>query len=146
MAGKGRPSSYTQATADEICRRLAEGESLRQIIAAASMPDQRTVYRWLESNADFRQQYVHARELQAEFYADEIVRIADECMIGTKTTKRANGDTEIVTGDMVDRSRLRVEARKWIASKLLPKKYGDKLELDGKLDGGFALIVNSLPK
>lgn len=113
MDGQGRPSDYTAEIADEICTRLANGESLRAICGSERddfMPHIGTVLRWVSQNNEFREQYARAREIQAETLADDIVTIAD-------------GQPE---GD-VQRDRLRVDARKWVASKLLPKKYGDKV-------------------
>jgi hypothetical protein len=123
----GRPSAFTQEIADEICERLSKGESLRSICLGERddfMPGQTTVYRWLDENEAFRKQYTHARELQAEALADEIINIADG---GTQ-----GGVEDAVT---VSRDKLRVEARKWAASKLLPKKYGDKVALTGGGEG-----------
>ena len=120
----GRPSDFTPEIANEICERLAKGESLRAICAddeSGWLPTARTVHRWLtveeEWASAFRQQYAHAREAQADHYADEIVAIADG-----------------VVNDP-QRDRLRVDARKWYASKLAPKKYGDKVALTGGGEG-----------
>lgn len=112
----GRPSDFTPEIANAICERIAVGESLRAICAEESAPDKATVFRWLASNQAFRDQYTHAREMQAETYADEMVAIADEA-------KDAN------------LARLQIDARKWKASKLAPKKYGDKVQLGGDPDG-----------
>ena len=92
------------------------------------MPHIATVYRWLMAHETFREQYARAREDQADTLADEIQAIADEPILGKKTTTKANGDVEIVEGDMIEHRRLRVDARKWIAAKLKPRKYGDRLE------------------
>lgn len=111
MAGI-RPSEFNQDIADAICDRLAEGESLRRICASDGFPVQSTVFKWLRVFADFEQQYVRAREAQADTMADEILDIADDL----------TGEG----GEDVQRSKLRVDARKWLASKMQPKKYGDK--------------------
>jgi hypothetical protein len=127
MAETGRPSSYTDEIADEICERLAEGESLRAICKSDGMPRMSSVFRWLadEANERFREQYARAREEQAEALADEIVTIADG--------ETPNADSA--------RDRLRVDARKWVAAKLKPKKYGDKTlhgsDPDNPLPPGF---------
>jgi hypothetical protein len=104
----GRPSDFTPAIADAICGRLAEGESLRAICADEAMPAQGAVFRWLGAHEAFRGQYARAREAQADAYADAVVQIADEA-----------------TNAAI--ARLQVDARKWAASKLAPKKYGDKV-------------------
>ncbi len=133
----GRPSSFSDDVADDICERIADGESLRSICAADGMPNKATVFRWLRGNEAFRDQYVRAKEAQAEALADEIVDIADDGH--NDWMKRRYGEDErwVENGEAIQRSRLRVDARKWVASKLLPKKYGDRqmLEHSGP-DGG----------
>ncbi len=127
---RGRPSLYTEALAVRICRRLAEGESLRAVCADKAMPAISTVMGWLfDGNHDgFSEQYARAREAQAEIRADEIVEIADD----DTNDFTADKDGKLVANsEHIQRSRLRVDARKWIAAKLLPKRYGDKLDLGG---------------
>jgi hypothetical protein len=128
----GRPSSFTQEIADTICQRIADGQSLRSICSLEAMPGQTTVFRWLESNEAFRDQYARAREVQADTLFDEILDIADDGrndwierhdQEGTATGYRENGEA-------MRRSQLRIDARKWMAGKLRPKKYGDKIELE----------------
>lgn len=117
----GRPSSFTQEIADLICERLADGESLRKICLGDDMPSKSAVFRWLLDNPDFRDQYARAREAQADAIADEILDIADD------GTNDFVGEDEKYNGDAVQRSRLRVDARKWLAGKMAPKKYGDAM-------------------
>lgn len=134
----GRPSGFNDDIAAEICGRLADGQSLRTICRDEHMPDASTVFRWLKSNDDFRQQYAHARELQAEAFAEDILEIADDG--ANDWMERTGKDGESVgwmlNGEHVQRSRLRIDARKWLASKLAPKKYGDKVEVGGPGEGG----------
>lgn len=122
----GRPSSYNQDTVDMICERLSCGESLRSICRDEDSPGLSTVFKWLATVPEFREQYAHAREAQAEALFDEIIEIADTPQIGQKTVSKATG-VEITEADMIEHRRLQVDARKWIASKLAPKKYGDKI-------------------
>lgn len=119
--------------ADEICERLADGESLRGICLDDHMPNRATVFRWLGEDQAFSDQYARAREDQAESLADEIVRISDEEATMVRADKHntkpddEEGFTEVVfDSTAVARNRLRVDARKWVASKLKPKKYGDR--------------------
>ena len=113
---KGRPCKYSDEIAAEICERLAAGESLNQICRDPHMPDQHAVRVWaLDNRAGFSPRYARARELQAEYWADEIVDITDN------------------EPDPV-RARVRMDGRKWITSKLLPRKYGDKVEVSGDPD------------
>lgn len=119
-----RPSSFAQETADIICLRLAEGESLRAICASPDMPNRSTVFRWLEASEPFRDQYARAREAQADYYAEEIIEISDD---GSRDVQLDGDGNERVDHEVVARSRLRVDARKWFASKVAPKKYGDRV-------------------
>ena len=134
----GRPSLYTEALAAEICRRLAEGESLRSICRDEAMPDKATVLRWLadEAKADFRDQYVLAREMQADALFDEALEIADDALGDWAVDKDGK---KVFDHEHVQRSRLRVDTRKWAAGKLAPKRYGDKIQHTG--DGGGPIRV-----
>jgi hypothetical protein len=125
----GRPSLYSHAIAKRICDEMSQGKSLRRICEAEGMPSCSMVYRWLESRESFREQYARAREEQADHYAAEIIELADTCREGTKTKQTKDG-TFIETGDMVERSRLQIDARKWYASKVAPKKYGDMKQVE----------------
>lgn len=108
----GRPSSFTQELADEICSRLSLGETLRRIVASSPhMPERRTIYKWLDAHEDFRHQYTKARAEQADYYAELIIDEAFD-----------SHDAGI--------GRLRMDALKWVSSKMAPKKYGDKVEVE----------------
>ena len=118
---------FNQTAADEICARLARGDSLRKICGSDRddfIPGQTVVFEWLKDHADFAKQYARARELQADHYVEEIIEIADAPNV---TNNLETGEPELRDAQ---RDRLRVDARKWVASKLAPKKYGDKLELN----------------
>ena len=136
----GHSSLYTEALAADICRRLAEGESLRTICTDKAMPDKATVMRWLfdGKHEDFVEQYARAREAQAEVRADEIVDIADD---DTKDFMADKDGKLVADHEHIQRSRLRVDARKWIAAKLLPKRYGDKLQHTGEGGGPVTFIM-----
>ena len=133
---RGRPSNYTTAIAERICARIADGESLVTICKDAKFPARSTVMYWLADprRADFVDKYVRARELQADLYAAEVVEIADTVREVVRKTVKEDGKVEKVHTDGVDRSRLMMDARKWYASKLAPKKYGDKLAVGGDED------------
>lgn len=139
-----RPSSYSVKVADTICERLAEGKSLNSICASDDMPHKATVFRWLSSHDDFRDQYARAREAQADVLFDEILDIANTPIEGTKTKLDKDGEVvEISKGDMIEHRRLQIDARKWMAGKLRPKVYGDKLDVD--LTGALDFVVNAKP-
>ena len=134
---KGRPSDYSVQIAEIICSRIGDGESLRQICASPGMPGKSSIMRWLEANPEFRDQYARARELQAEHWADEIIEIADDGTNDYVTKERGDGSKfEAVDGEHINRSRLRVDTRKWLMARLAPKKYGDRVtnELIGDKD------------
>ncbi|HFB0060978.1 TPA: hypothetical protein WNB90_001667 [Neisseria gonorrhoeae] len=117
----GRPTDYTKDMADKICEKIANGRSLRSICAEDGVPPMKTIYRWLEANEEFRHQYARAREKQADYFAEEIIEIADSAEAESAAVSKA---------------KLQIDARKWAASKIAPKKYGDKTELDVKSSDG----------
>lgn len=135
----GRPSIFSDELALTICDRIAKGESVRTICLDDDMPSGATVFKWLAdpAMATFTEQYTRAREAQADFYAESIIQIADDGRNDTYLDENGNQRTD---QDVIARSRLRVDARKWYASKLAPKKYGDKLEHSGPGADG-ALVV-----
>lgn len=144
----GRPSTYSQEVALIICERIADGESLNAICSADDLPGESTVRGWVLDDAQgFAAKYARAREVGYERHAEEIIALADTARIGEKRTIKANGEEEIVTGDMVERTRLQIESRKWILSKMLPKKYGDKVTQEHTgANGGdlFGALIKSV--
>lgn len=108
----GRPTKFTQALADRICKGLADGDSLRTVCDVEGMPSRETVRRWLRDNEVFRAQYARARDEQADGYADRAVY-------------------EAMTANDAALGRLRMDALKWAAGKLAPKRYGDKVQHTG---------------
>lgn len=131
---RGRPELYNSELGIRICTLIAEGMPLTKICKMEDMPCYATVLTWLceDSNfkSDFSAMYEKARRDQADTLADEIIEIADEA-------KREN----------VMAARLRVDARKWVAAKLKPRKYGDRTEVVGA--GGTPLgpqVVFYLPE
>lgn len=137
----GRPSTFTQEIADEICERMADGESLRAICSSDNMPRRSTVFRWLAADEAFRDQYAHACELRTDELFDQMLEIADTPQIGTKSVSKASG-IEITEADMIEHRRLQVEARKWALGKMAPKKYGDKVTQELTGPGGGAIDMN----
>lgn len=146
MAKIGRPSKYSIELADRICKEIASQPFGLQHICDTNedFPVTSTVYEWLIKYPDFSENYTRAREQQADLLADEIIQIADTPQEGTKTKSTAAG-VEVVIGDMIEHRRLQVDARKWKASKLAPKKYGDKVDVtsNGEAVAPFILQVTS---
>ncbi len=108
-----RPSDFTEDVAGHICSEIASGRSLRSICDDEGMPDKSTVFRWLSKHETFRDQYARAQEDRTAALAEDILEIADE------------GNAEDV-----QRARLRIDTRKWLMSKMAPKRYGDKQQLE----------------
>ncbi|MDG3577135.1 terminase small subunit protein [Rhizobium sp. YJ-22] len=123
---------FTQEIADAICDRLASGLSLRAVCRNKAMPSKSTVFKWLAQNAAFADQYARAREAQADTFVDEMVAIADTPKIGQKTKRTGDGKVEVTTFDMTEHRRLQIETRKWVAARMRPKKYGDRIDVDQK--------------
>lgn len=123
----GRPTDYTPEKADEICALLAEGISLRTICLDDDMPSKSTVFRWLRLHSEFSDQYARAKEESADALTEEMIDIADD---GTNDwMERLNAEGQSlgwqVNGEHIQRSKVRIDTRKWVASKLKPKKYGE---------------------
>lgn len=137
MAKQGRPTKYTDDLATEICHRIAEGESIRSICRDEKMPVTSTVMLWLVDGKHerFSEQYAKARLIQAEHLADELMDIADDGRNDWMERNGENAEGYQVNGEHVQRSRLRVDTRKWYLSKVLPK-FADRKEIDHKSSDG----------
>lgn len=109
----GRPSIYTDELANEICERIANGESLIQICRDENMPSRETVRRWCDESSQFCGMYAHAREQQAHYFVDEMIEIADKVLEDSAAVQKA---------------RLQIDTRKWAAAKLNKAAYGDGAE------------------
>ena len=130
----GRPTLYSEELASRICSRIAtSSDGLKAICAEDKMPNPDTIYLWMMKHKEFSEKYARARQDQAQLLADEIVEISDEREYVSIPTK--NGSYDAIDRGATERNRLRLDARKWVASKLLPKKYGDKPIQVGGIDG-----------
>jgi hypothetical protein len=128
---QGRKSEYTEAMAKKILDAISSSANGLDKICTSNpgFPAPSTVRAWLRANEDFQTRYTRAREDQADFIADEIMQITDELY-----------DKRELTHEQIGAARLRIDARKWVAAKLKPKKYGDKTDIttDGEsLNKGF---------
>ncbi len=126
-------STYTEELAAEICTRISEGETLRAICREDHMPAWRTVYDWIRAHPDFATRIAHARELGFDAIAEETIEMVDEApeRCGTQF-----GDK--VDAGYVQWQKNRVEQRLKLLAKWSPKRYGEKIEIEGKLDIGVA--------
>jgi hypothetical protein len=107
----GRPSSYDPELADEICEAIVSGVALHIICKTEGYPSAQTIYTWLAKYPEFLDKYAQARELQQDIEADRIIEIADQA---TDPQKARN----------------QIDARKWRAAKLAPRKYGDRVDMN----------------
>lgn len=127
----GRPSKYTNKLADKICQMIAQGQSVRSICSKKDMISMQTFFRWLRENDKFSEQYARACEERSYMHAEEILEIADDA---TNDYMEQHDESDELTGyklngENIQRSRLRIDTRKWLMSKLNPKVYGDKLDM-----------------
>lgn len=129
MSEQGRPSTFTAELATEICRKLSEGQTLREVCRHESLPSESTVRGWaLDDREGFSAQYTRAREIGYLAMADELLEVADDGR--NDWIERQDEDSKasfVLNGEHVQRSRLRVDTRKWMLSKALPKIFGDRV-------------------
>ncbi len=150
----GRPTKYSKELVETICEQIARGQGLKSICASDAMPTDRTVYRWLrmKEHTEFRHMYARAREDQQDHWADEIIEIADDATNDWMERETRSGNTIIIVdSDHINRSRLRVDTRKWLMAKLMPRKYGDfkTLEHRGQMEfhvKRITLVDHAAPK
>lgn len=130
--------AFNQDKADEVCILLEDGLSLRKAAEAVG-ESARTILNWTKANPEFLTQYTRAREIGYLQLADEILNISDEYQVEV----RHNGEDETIdlSATAVARNRLRVDTRKWMLSKMLPKLYGDKVSLAGDPDAPIKTVI-----
>ena len=128
--------AFNQETADRVLAGLAEGKSLRR--SCEGVIDPSYLLRWTEENPEFGQQYARVRARAYEMLADELVEIADDSTGDSFTDESGN---ERANTEVVARSRLRLDTRKWMLSKMLPKLYGEKIETTHK--GAVGVILQA---
>lgn len=140
----GRPTDYCEDLVTAICKRISAGDSLRTICEEEDFPARSTVFYWLSKYDEFSDQYARACRDRTNFHADEILEIADDG--SNDWMERTNSEGECigwsVNGEAVQRSKLRIESRKWLMEKLEPKKYGNKLELAGPDGSSIQPVIN----
>lgn len=142
----GRPSIYSEELAARLCSELASGKSLRAVCKADDMPAVTTVFLWLQSKSDFLKQYEKAKAESADFLVEEMLDIADDGRNDWMETFDNEGNSAgwKLNGEHVQRSRLRVDVRKWAASKLKPKKYGEKVDVEHGVTDTLGALIQSI--
>lgn len=129
---RGRPSDYQKEIGDKICLMISTNVmSIKRILKSdESFPSPPALFRWINSNEDFRNQYARAKEAQAEMMAEEMLEIADDGSNDLMTIVKGDQVYQKENKEVTNRSRLRVDTRKWLMSKMFPKKYGEKIQQD----------------
>jgi hypothetical protein len=108
-----RPTVFTAEFGEKICERIAEGEMLTIMCKDREHPSYHTVYKWIDTNAAFAKSYKLAKELQAHAFAEKAVQTA-----------------MAATPDSANAARVKFDAQRWYAAKLLPVTYSDKTQVD----------------
>ena len=139
--------AYKKEQIEEIFNRIMSeiihGRALRNILKDEGMPAPETFYVWLDQDESKSKRYARACEYRADAIFDEIIDIADETNNDTIILDLGDGIvSEKPNHEWIARSRLRVDSRKWIASKLAPKKYGDKIDVDHTTLGESINIIS----
>jgi|SRR6185436_20724075 len=140
----GRPLEYTKEMGDHICELVAtNGCGLYKLTKLfPELPDKQTINRWRHRIEEFHTQYAKAKLEQADLLAEECLDIADE----TSNDTLVNEDGfEVANNEFIARSRLRIDTRKWLASKLLPKQYG-KIAEEMETKNGKSIVEQLINK
>lgn len=116
-------TNYTQELGDEICFELSQGKSLVRVCRELGA-EYRHVFKWIAENPEFKDNYARARESQADYLADDVLDVADNPDIAP------------------DDKRVRIDARKWVAGKMRPKKYGERQSIDLNADINLSTLTD----
>lgn len=131
----GRPIEWTKEKKDKaieiIFTEMANGKSLRQILDKDdTLPSRRLFYEWMAKDSVLSNHYESISLLRADMMFDEMIEIADDGTNDYMTKEISDGiEVQVLNSEHIQRSRLRIDARKWILSKIVPKKYGDKTDI-----------------
>ena len=135
---KARNAKYTEEMGIRICKALLEMKTLRQIGADPRYPSMPTITRWLVDPrlAAFREMYYQARRVQAELRVDEIFEIADDASRDYVEVEHKDGSITVEPNlEHIQRSRIRIDTRKWYAARLIPRIYGQNVQVDHEIVG-----------
>lgn len=143
----GRPTKYTDKLADEICDDLAIGVSIRKVCVKVGISVS-MFFRYMEDHEYFREQYRRAKDLYGELAADDMQDIADDGR--NDWMERLDKEDQpigwVLNGEHVQRSRLRIDTRKWTAERLRPKVYGNKQQHEHTGPDGGDIPIAYKPK
>jgi hypothetical protein len=135
-----RTTEYSTALAVKICSRVADGDSVRKICQDDDMPSKSTVFNWLAAHPEFVTMYEVARDIQADACFDEVLEIADDGRNDWMERNDPKNPGWAVNGEHIQRSRVRIDTRKWKLARMNAKKYGDKLDL-GTNGGPLQVLI-----
>jgi Bacteriophage Sf6, terminase small subunit-like len=127
-AKRGRPTLYSEQWAKKFCALVAQGKSVAEVCRRRDQPSEQSVYLWRSMHAGFAEALARAREAQADKLAKETLELSDKIDADDNSVK-------------VQRARLQVDTRKWLASKIAPRHYGDHVEHNIKGGNTFAPMV-----
>lgn len=129
----GRPTLYTPELATEICDAIASSSvGIAKLCKEnPSWPHRTNIYRWLAKQPEFKEQYSHAKICQIELLVDEILEIADD---SSQDAIINDQGVRVCNSEFIARSRLRIDTRKWLACKLVPKVYGMQSKESSTID------------
>jgi hypothetical protein len=137
-------ASYTEIEKTElintICDEISKGRALRNVVKDEGMPTDKTFFSWIDDNDERLRQYARACEDRAEGIFEEILHISDNTIEGIVIETDDHGRTKEKKGDMLGHRKLQIDSRKWMVSKLQPKKYGDRLNIESP-DGTMTPIL-----
>jgi hypothetical protein len=136
--------TYTTRIGEKICERIMLQQTLNKICSDPRMPSKRTIVRWLadQRNTEFRESYYYARRVQAELYVDEIFEIADDVSGDYRIKYDKDGEPYVeANNEHIQRSRVRIDTRKWYAAKLVPRIYGDLQQIEHGVTGDLAELL-----
>lgn len=151
MSDLGRPASFTPDLGDVVCERLADGESMRSISRDDSMPCMTTLFKWLRTIPEFTQQYEKAKLECHNAWFEDIVEISDNevgnpVLVDDNPIVIDGRPVMFVDSASVGHARLRIDSRKWALSKLMPKKYGDRVQQDVNINDYTKLDADDLAR
>jgi hypothetical protein len=137
---KGAPTIKSPEVLEAILAGISLGKSARTMCTEVGI-SQRVLWNWLANDQELMRNYLRAKELCVDAYAEEIIEISDD---GTRDTYLDEKGREVVNRDVIARAQLRIDARKWYAARLAPKKYGDKLPVTHEVGDAKKTIVHSV--
>lgn len=137
----GRPTVFDIKIAEQVCELTACSEKSLATICNELGYGYSTVRNWIRTNPEFLAMYAHAKEDQADYLAEQILSIADDGSNDYMTIQKGDAQYNVEDKEVTNRSKLRIDARKWIASKLKPKRYADKIDIDVTSTNTGELII-----